>query len=116
MKNKLKYKILLISNYFKTYVTVGGALGIAYAASGLSQFLVRDNEQYQLFPNGTVPIAAFLTAPTKRMPEVNATSLSFAETADESGYLKYGSLYCVRNILMVVKHNDSMNVNILIYF
>ena len=72
-------------NCFTSNLTVGGALGVAFAASGLTQILTRDNEQFEIFPNGSTPIAAFLTAPTRAMPEVNATSATFAETGDDSG-------------------------------
>ena len=63
----------------------GGALGIAFAASGLSQVLTRDGTQFEIFPNGSTPIAAFLDSPTNSIPEVNATSVTFAETGDDSG-------------------------------
>ena len=72
-----------VSNVYmnlKLFVIVGGALGIAFAASGLSQVLIRDNRRFEIYPNGTTPIAAFLTNATERMPEVNATSATFAET------------------------------------
>ncbi len=69
----------------KLFFIVGGALGIAFASSGLSQFLLRDNQQFEIFPKGTTPIAAFLTNPTQRLPEVNATSATFAETIPNLG-------------------------------
>ena len=61
--------------------------GIAFAASGLSQIITRDNEQFEIYPNGSTPIAAFLTAPTISMPEVNATSATFAETGNDQSNL-----------------------------
>ena len=68
---------------------VGGAFGIPFAASGLSQFLLRDNQRFEIFPNGTTPIAAFLTNPTQRMPDVNATSVTFAESIGNSVFLLF---------------------------
>ena len=64
------------------FIIVGGVLGIAFAASGLSQVLLRDNQRFEIFPNGTTPIAAFLNNATQRMPGVNATSATFAETGN----------------------------------
>ena len=64
---------------------MGGALGIAFAASGLSQVLVRDNKEYEIYPNGTIPIAAFLTNSTVRMPDIMATSATFAEIIGDPG-------------------------------
>ena len=75
------------NNQYLFLISVGGAFGIAFAASGLSQIISRDNQQFEIFPNGSTPIAAFLTAPTTSMPEVNATSATFAETGDDSGNL-----------------------------
>ena len=73
------------NNQYSFFILVGGAFGIAFAASGLSQIISRDNQQFEIFPNGSTPIAAFLTAPTKTMPNVNATSATFAETGDDFG-------------------------------
>ena len=75
----------------KLCFVVGGALGIAFAASGLSQVLVRDNRRYEIYPNGTTPIAAFLTNATQRIPNVNATSATFAETIGNLGNQQYNS-------------------------
>ena len=77
--------LFLLVFYLKNITEVGGALGIAFAASGLTQILTRDGEQYEIYPNRTTPIAAFLTAKTKQMPEVNATSVTFAETGADLG-------------------------------
>ena len=47
--------------------------------------LTRGDTQFEIFPNGSTPIAAFLNAPTESIPEVNATSATFAEILDEAG-------------------------------
>ena len=57
-------------------ILVGGVFGIAFAQAALSQAL-----QDELVPEGTTPIAAFLKNVTKTDPRVNATSVTFAETA-----------------------------------
>ena len=54
--------------------------GVAFATAGLSQAL-----QNALIPEGTTPIAAFLTSPTKTDSRINATSASFAEMAPSLG-------------------------------
>ena len=58
---------------------MGGIYGIPFISSGLSKILRNENGEFELVPNGTVPIAAFLPSPTNRMPNVNATSVTFAE-------------------------------------
>ena len=64
---------------------VGGAfVGIAFAASGIPQDI-----QDMLIPEGTIPIAGFITKPTSKHPRINATSATFAETAPTSGYISY---------------------------
>ena len=78
-------KIICLRAGCPFFILVGGALGIAFAASGLSQILIRDNQQFEIYPNGSTPIAAFLTAPTRLMPNVNATSATFAETGNDAG-------------------------------
>ena len=64
---------------------MGGVLGVAFATSGLNQILIRDSQNFEIYPNGTTPIAAFLTAPTRLNPQVNATSVTFAETDKDQG-------------------------------
>ena len=59
---------------------VGGVFGVAFASAGLSQAL-----EDALIPDGTSPIAAFLTAPTRTDSRVNATSATFAEMAPPTG-------------------------------
>ena len=64
---------------------VGGLVGISFASSGLSQIIRNDNGDFEIYPNGTVPIAAFLKNATLRMPTVNATTVTFAETSEDTG-------------------------------
>ena len=47
--------------------------------------LVRDNKEYEIYPNGTIPIAAFLTNSTVKMPDIMATSATFAERIGDLG-------------------------------
>ena len=65
------------------HYTILGIVGIAFASSGLSQAL-----QDELIPEGTTPIAAFLTNPTEQDPKINATSATFAETAAVIGMFR----------------------------
>ena len=81
----IKSDICNVYTNLNLFLIVGGAFGIPFAASGLSQVLLRDNERFEIFPNGTTPIAAFLTKGTQRMPDVNATSVTFAETIGNLG-------------------------------
>ena len=60
-------------------------MGISFASSGLSQIIRNDNGDFEIYPNGTVPIAAFLNNATQNMPNVNATTVTFAETGASSG-------------------------------
>ena len=64
---------------------MGGIYGIPFVSSGLSKILRNENGEFELVPNGTVPIAAFLPSPTNRMPNVNATSVTFAEMTETEG-------------------------------
>ena len=74
---------------------VGGLVGISFASSGLSQIIRNDNGDFEIYPNGTVPIAAFLKNATLRMPTVNATTVTFAETSEDTGKDQRSSRGCV---------------------
>ena len=69
-----------LTNVSSPYDTILGLVGVAFASSGLSQALIDE-----LIPEGTTPIAAFLTNPTRQSPTINATSATFAETASVMG-------------------------------
>ena len=72
---------------------MGGIYGIPFISSGLSKILRNENGEFELVPNGTVPIAAFLPSPTNRMPNVNATSVTFAEMTPTKGIFSPFCLY-----------------------
>ena len=64
--------------------------GVAFAAAGLSQAL-----QDTLIPEGTTPIAAFSTSPTRTDPRINQTSASFAEMAPSGRLLEHTLLIVI---------------------
>ena len=68
---------------------VGGLVGISFASSGLSQIISREEGNFEIYPDGTTPIAAFLKNETMRLSDTvtlqNATTVTFAETSDISG-------------------------------
>ena len=62
-----------------------GVFVLAYAAAGLSQLDA-------LIPDGTTPISAFLTSPTRTDTRVNATRATFAETVPDQGMWLFYSI------------------------
>ena len=68
---------------------VGGLVGIPFASSGLSQIISREEGNFEIYPDGTMPLAAFLKNETMRLSDTvtlqNATTVTFAETSDISG-------------------------------
>ena len=78
---------------------MGGIYGIPFISSGLSKILRNENGEFELVPNGTVPIAAFLPSPTNRMPNVNATSVTFAEMTSTEGNFASNFFYIYKRSL-----------------